>query len=230
VKRKLIYATLREQLFDSLKELILTNQYQPGEELQVEKIAEEFGVSATPVREALVRLASIGLVEIVPNRGATVAQISADDVRWVWEARRVLELYAARITVECCTDAEIAMMEQKLAQVTKNPEDLTVYMEFDLELHQLLQRYLNNKIIRGMLDQVNEQSMRIRYFAESYSETVQKQVVEQVTAEHAAIVRALRQRSVEAVITVLEEHLRNGEIRTLKCLSNRGGAVKVANI
>ncbi len=98
VKRRLLLTSLRERLYESLKEDILTNRFKPGEELQINKLAEEFGVSSTPpVREALVRLEGAGLVVLISNRGAQVAPISLEDVKNAWEVRRLLEPHAAEV-------------------------------------------------------------------------------------------------------------------------------------
>lgn len=215
MKRKWFFATLREQLFEALKEAIITNQYQPGEELQVEKLAAEFGVSSTPLREAMVRLAGLGLVELEPNRGARVPPITPEDICAVWEVRRLLEPYAARLTAHLCSLDEIDALEAQLTAVLEQPEDFTEYMDSDLALHALFQKHVTNKLLRNMLDQATQQSLRIRYFAESNPPTLQKEIVRQATLEHMAIIKALREGNAEETALALETHLRNAEKRAL---------------
>jgi DNA-binding GntR family transcriptional regulator len=98
--KKIVTLSMREQIYEALKGLILDNSYGPRTVLAIDRLADEFGVSATPVREALVRLESDGLVELIPNRGAQVTDIREEDVRYIWEMRLLLEPYAARMSVD----------------------------------------------------------------------------------------------------------------------------------
>ena len=71
-----IFHSLGDQVFETIKELIVSNAYQPGEVLQIDKLAAEFGVSTTPIREALLRLEGLGLAQIERNKAAVVTQVS----------------------------------------------------------------------------------------------------------------------------------------------------------
>lgn len=216
--RRLLLTSLRERLYESLKEDILTNRYKPGEELQIDKLAEEFGVSSTPVREALVRLEGAGLVVLMPNRGAQVTTISLEDVENVWEVRRLLEPHAAQIAAERCELAEIDALYRKMLNIIEGPVDFTTYINSDLEIHELMFKHLSNTLLREILDKVDQHSMRIRYLAESNSDGIKREVVEQVTKEHLCILDALKERDAEKAAATTLQHLVNGEGRTLKTL------------
>ncbi|MDD2380055.1 MAG: GntR family transcriptional regulator, partial [Aminobacterium colombiense] len=71
-----VFQSLGDQVFETLKEKIVNNEYKPGELMQIDKLASELGVSTTPVREALLRLEGMGLVSIERNKGAVVTQVS----------------------------------------------------------------------------------------------------------------------------------------------------------
>jgi DNA-binding GntR family transcriptional regulator len=220
VKRRLLLTSLRERLYESLKEDILTNRFKPGEELQINKLAEEFGVSSTPVREALVRLEGAGLVVLISNRGAQVAPISLEDVKNAWEVRRLLEPHAAEVAARRCQIVEIDTLYKKMLGIIQGPVDFAAYINSDLEIHELMFKHLSNTLLREILDRVDQQSMRIRYLAESKGNSVgfKPEVVEQVTKEHLAILDALKERDADQAAAATLEHLINGEARTLKTL------------
>ncbi|HHV57353.1 MAG TPA: GntR family transcriptional regulator [Firmicutes bacterium] len=218
---RIFFHSLREQLFQALKEAILTNKYRPGEELPIDKLAAEFGVSTTPVREALVRLEGIGLVRLIPNRGAQVTSITPADVRHIWEVRRLLEPYAARTAAERCSVEELDALEDKLQRVLARPEEFDLYTESDLELHELLVKHLTNGVLMEILDRVKLSSLRMRYFSEENIPTLRREVIQQATREHLAIVAALRAHDAARTENMVYQHLVNGEKRTLLGLEGR---------
>lgn len=218
MKRRLLLTSLRERLYETLKEDILLNKYEPGEELQIDKLAQEFGVSTTPIREALVRLEGDGLVVSIPNRGVQVAPISLDDVRNLYEVRRLLEPYAAKIAARYCEEVEVEALYEKLVHLIEGPTDLAAYINADLELHELMFQHLRNTLLKDILDQVDQHSIRVRYLAESSAGGLRPEVVELVTREHLKILDAIRKRDEEKAAAATLQHLTNAEARTLKSL------------
>lgn len=218
MKRRLLLTSLRERLYETLKEDILLNKYEPGEELQIDKLAQEFGVSTTPIREALVRLEGDGLVVSIPNRGVQVAPISLDDVRNLYEVRRLLEPYVAKIAARYCEEGEVEALYEKLVNLIEGPTDLAAYINADLELHELMFKHLRNTLLKDILDQVDQHSIRVRYLAESSAGGLRPEVVELVTREHLKILDAIRKRDEEKAAAATLQHLTNAEARTLKSL------------
>ena len=104
--------SLRGRVFRKLREAILNGSYQENDELKEAAIAEELGVSRTPVREAFRQLELEGLIRIVPNKGAYVTGISASDVADIYEIRSLLEGLCARWATEKITKDEIEEMEE----------------------------------------------------------------------------------------------------------------------
>lgn len=93
---KIVPAQLERRVYERLRDWIVDGVHPPGSQLVEARIAEELGVSKTPVREALIRLQRDGLVQIEPYRGARVLEPSADDIREVLELRSLLECHIAR--------------------------------------------------------------------------------------------------------------------------------------
>src|SRR3954471_4720361 len=85
------YSTTPDLIADTLRDEILRGEISPGAALRQEELAERFGVSRLPVRDALMRLEAQGLVHVYPNRGAFVISLSADEVREIYEMRILLE-------------------------------------------------------------------------------------------------------------------------------------------
>ncbi len=212
-----IFHSLGDQVFETIKEHIINNTYHPGVVLQIDKIAAEFGVSTTPVREALLRLEGIGLVDIERNKGAVVTQVSEKKSRYVWEFRRLLECRVARDAATGCSDAQIDAVELKLKKVHEHPDDFAIYQESDSALHGLLSSCTENPLILESLANLSVHAKRIRYFAENGP--FREEVIEQVTEDHSEIIAALRLHDPDKVEDAVNRHLQNAEERTRKALS-----------
>ncbi len=217
-KNKVVIRSARDALFIALKEQILTNNLKPNDLLQIERLAEEYGVSATPVREALVRLEADGLVTQIRNKGAKVSDISEEDIKNVWEMRRLIESYAARTSVSLITDQELDDLEKDLLQLKENAFDKELYIDIDNRLHELFFVHLTNNLLKDSIRRIQELSQRIRYIAETSSQMHEK-VVQDVIQEHLSIIISIRSRNAELLVPLLYTHLLNGEKRTLQALS-----------
>ncbi|WP_332447044.1 GntR family transcriptional regulator [Sphaerochaeta sp.] len=216
-KNKVVLRSARDALFIALKEQILVNNLKPDELLQIERLAEEYGVSATPVREALVKLEADGLVTQVLNKGAKVSSISEEDVKNVWEMRRLLESYAARESISLITAEEIDSLEKDILKLRDSEFDNALYMDVDNRLHELFFLHLTNNLLKDSIRSIHELSQRIRYIAET-SKQMHEKVIQDVTQEHLSIIISLRSRNAELLVPLLYTHLLNGEKRTLEAL------------
>ncbi len=129
---------LRQWVADRLRSDILEGRLKPGEWLRQERLAQEHGVSQTPVREALKQLAAEGLVEHVPYRGIQVVQFSVEDVEDLYACRAAVEGMAARYAAEAITDEELdelqSLHERMVACVT--PGELREYRELNRRFHE----------------------------------------------------------------------------------------------
>ena len=102
------YLPLRDVVFNTLRMSIVTGGLKPGERLMVIHLADELGVSRTPIREAIRKLELEGLVTMIPRRGAEVAQITEKNLRDVLEVRRALDALAVELACERITEDELA--------------------------------------------------------------------------------------------------------------------------
>jgi DNA-binding GntR family transcriptional regulator len=135
VKRQLEIRSVVDQVHAELLERIVAGELSPGSRLRQEALADELGVSRTPLREALARLVSEGLVEFVPNRGATVASRDFTDMENAWRARLVIEPGAARLAAERREPAAIERMEQTVVRQRSVADDVTASFALNREFH-----------------------------------------------------------------------------------------------
>lgn len=211
---------MRDQMYGALRDLILKNTYGPNSVLQIDGLAEEFGVSATPVREALVRLEAEGLVTLIPNKGAQVTDIQEEDILNTWEMRRLLEPYAASQSVSLIPDAEVEALQKEVVKLRDGPFDNDLYVSADNKLHQMLYAHLSNTALKDTIRRVHQMSIRIRYFPEG-SAAMHERVVNEVIQEHLAILEAIRTRDSKRIAELVLSHLQNGEKRAMAALEKK---------
>lgn len=159
------FLPLRDVVFNTLRKAILTGELQPGERLMEIHLANQLGVSRTPIREAIRKLELEGLVIMIPRRGAEVAQITEKDLKDVLEVRRALdalcaELACDRITEEEKNQLKCACDEFEKATVTG---DATIMAEADVKLHDIIVAATGNKRLIQLVNNLSEQMYRYRF-------------------------------------------------------------------
>lgn len=138
MSRQLQIRSVVDQVHADLLERIVAGELPAGSRLRQEALAAELGVSRTPLREALARLVSEGLVEFVPNRGATVARRDFADMEQAWRARLVLEPGAARLAAQRRDDQEVERMREAVRRQREATDDVTVSFAVNREFHMAL--------------------------------------------------------------------------------------------
>jgi len=113
------HQTMQESVADMIRDLILSGKLEPGMRLTQNQLAEQLGVSRTPVREALQKLASEGLVTFSPYKGASVAEFSAAELVDIYSIRIALEGYCARLAAAQITDEQLEQLEALFAKMKK---------------------------------------------------------------------------------------------------------------
>ncbi len=164
------YKPLGEVVFDYLRNAILSGDLKPGERLMEISLAEQLGVSRTPVREAIRKLELENFVEMIPRKGAYVAQLKAKDILDILEIRALFDGYAAAAAAEKMTEEEVKSLSATLDKFNKAVAkgDKQAMIDTDNRFHdQLIQATKNRKlieIVNSLQDQF--QRFRIIYFNE----------------------------------------------------------------
>lgn len=135
--------TAQDLVLGSMREAILTAALPPGTRLRQEKLAELFGTSRIPVREALRALEYEGLVTSMPRRGFSVTELDADDIEEVYDLRVLLESHAVRLAVPLLTDEDLEILEdlyQRMVAATSGDEQLAAREKFYSQLYSITGR------------------------------------------------------------------------------------------
>ena len=128
-------ASLADRVYSRVRALILSGELSPGESLRQEALAEGLGTSRTPLREALNRLASEGLIELRPHRSAVVAPFTQREIEADYEARRILEPAAARLAAERSSAPTARRLEAAIRAHRRAGSDLDRQFEANREFH-----------------------------------------------------------------------------------------------
>jgi len=209
------YKPLRDIVFDAIKEAILTGRLKPGERLMEVQLAEEMGVSRTPVREAIRKLELEGLVVMVPRKGAYVSGLTLKDVAEVFEIRSSLEGLAAALAAERITEDEIKSLDKILSDITQASEkgDTETVIKKDMEFHQVLFSASRNQRLAQIINNLKEQIDRFRI--QSFSNPVR---VKSVLSEHKGIIDAIKQGDAENAEKLAKAHIYEVEYNVMNML------------
>jgi DNA-binding GntR family transcriptional regulator len=202
--RQLDNRTLWEQVRDRLREDILAGRLEPGTELSEVALAKDFGTSRGPLREALGRLASEGLVTITPRRGAVVAQLSREEFIDAYQVREALETLAVRLAVPLMSDAEIAHLRElcELMDRAARANEVRVFFDTNNSFHEALVRGSRNRKLHDVHRMLVGQM--VPYLPRSLE---LRGNLQQSVAEHHAILAAIEERDAERAAALLAEHI-----------------------
>jgi len=202
---------LADWVTESLRLAILQGHFEPGEKLDQDLIAEEFEVSRTPIREALRILESEGFIEVRPHRGAFIATVSQQDIHEIYDVRKLLEAEMVRQVTPLISDSVLDELEKSLDenQAALDSDNKTSHVESDIFFHETILKFVENKLLKEILDSLNNRIIRIRSFAQLQPGF---HLVESLE-EHRAIFKAMQQRDSEAAAKAMRVHLENSSLR-----------------
>lgn len=201
------YKPLREVVFESLREAIMSGILEPGERLMENQLAEELGVSRTPVREAIRKLELENFVVMIPRKGAYVAGVSLKDIAEVFEIRSALEGLAAGLAAERITDDELEQMERALFyRVDEGEPDIEQLVKADTDFHALVYKASHNVRLIQILANLREQIQRFRTTSLAVPGRMKHAI-----DEHRWIVEALRNHDSEEAQSLAIAHIVNAE-------------------
>ena len=216
------YQPLREVVCETLRDAIRKGKLKPGERLMESQLAEDLGVSRTPVREAIRKLELEGYVIMMPRRGTYVANLSIRDVNEVFEIRTSLDSLASGLAAERITDEELERLQRLLVAIGGYIEenDMDKIVECDTEFHDLLYQASRNSRLVGIIFNLREQLTRFRSASMAFPGRL-KATLE----EHRRIVEAIAQGDVAEARAAAEYHMEKSEqtlLESMEAMKNRG--------
>ncbi len=198
------------RVYDILTDQIVSGVLAPGTRITEEQLASELGVSRTPVREAMRRLAQDELVELLPRRGIRVKKLSRQDVAEIYEIRCVLESLAASRAATRMTERDLRSLDTQAAKAKLDlaKGDAAAALVFDANLHSLIiERGGNRRLEKTLATLIN----LVSFFRTEVGRTLERAA--QACNEHEEILAALKRKDPAAAGEVMKAHIsRAGEI------------------
>jgi len=201
------HLTLRERIVEFVKDAIIKGRLKPGERVPESELAEMFGISRTPIREAFRQLESEGFITFTPRKGAIVSPITDKDVIEFYAIKGLLEGYAAKMA--CCkiSDKEIRRMEDLNSQMTKCAErnDVKNFFKLDNQLHDVFLKICGNDKLYNLIYVLVQQFERFRKTSLSLSGRMWSSV-----KQHNEIIEAFKKRDVDLVERLVKANAEKG--------------------
>lgn len=209
------YLPLRDVAFQKLRQAILRGELAPGQRLMEIQLAEQLGVSRTPVREAIRMLEQDGLAVMIPRRGAVVSKISGKNLRDVLEVRRALEELAVVLSCSRMVEEDFGRMREaneKLAELLEG-DDITAMAEADEAFHDIIYQASDNARLIQLEMQMREQMYRFRI--EHLKEKSKRDLV---LKAHERIISSLVERDTEKAREAIRDHINDQEIIVMRMI------------
>ena len=198
--------SLHDELVGHLRDLIVEGELAPGTRVQERELCTRFGVSRTPLREALKVLASEGLLELLPNRGAQVARLTIADIEEMFPVMGAFEALAGELACERVTEEEIAEIRALHYQMVLHHarRELPEYVRLNQRIHIRILEIAGNATLTRLYTGLAGRVRRARYVA-----NMTQARWDQAVAEHEAILEALAARDGPRLARILKAHLAN---------------------
>lgn len=204
-------------LFSTLKEDILTGKLISGQKLTEKVLCDKYGISRTPVREALLKLEMEGLVESQPNRGYFVLGLKHQDYIDMFTLRKIYEIQAIAWAIERITEDEMDDLKElyEFMEFYTMKKDVAKMLIINNNFHQMIYTASHNRMLKNLLSSYQEMLKHVENPAQKKSTYLMD-----VFKEHKAIFEAFKINDVEAGIKAMENHMDNSKLRYLRSLNN----------
>jgi len=215
---KITSATLADQVYEAVRNRILDGELEPGEFAREQELSDAMGVSRTPVREALGRLASEGFLERIPHRGFRVPSEAVSRVLELYPVVSALELLAGRLAFPSVDQADLAELRKINARLREamEAEDGQEALELNNRFHALIAERSGNQSLMELLDELRSQIRRLETWYYSYRQHTQQSI-----REHDSLIEALETGQLERALAIFERNMA-GTLYTLLEETRRG--------
>lgn len=196
--------SLREQVVDRLRDALLSGELRPGVTYTVRSMAAEFGVSPTPVREAILDLSGEGLLRVKPNRGFTVVKPDTATVVHIANVRRLLEIPATVEVVRLASEEEIAELLDSAERTAffAGRDDLRGYVEADQDFHRRVLALTGNPVLVDLSEKLRAQARM-----HAFPGLLKSGELLRSAQEHVALVRSIGDGDVDSVREIVGHHI-----------------------
>ncbi|MBQ7919592.1 MAG: GntR family transcriptional regulator [Lachnospiraceae bacterium] len=207
------FLPLRDVVFNTLRQAILTGELKPGERLMEIHLANKLGVSRTPIREAIRKLELEGLVTMIPRRGAEVAQITEKSMSDVLEVRRAVDALCVELACERISEEELEALKTACDNFEDavNSGDVKKIAQADVALHDIIVRATGNQRLVQLVNTLSEQMYRYRF---EYIKDVSQH--RSLVEEHRVIYESILKKDKATASDAAKLHIDNQEKTIIK--------------
>lgn len=199
------FRSKKEFVYETIREMILSGELAPETRLIIDDLSSDLGVSPIPVREALQQLQSEGLVHIEPYVGARVAEVHKESIEEIFALLEATEVISGKAACTQMTDEDFAEIEALISRMDTTVDDLEVWSEQNVELHQLICERAKTPLVGTMIAQVVDHWNRLRRL---FLDEVFTGRVANAQKDHWILLEALRTRDPNVVEKVIQDHNR----------------------
>ena len=196
--------TLHDEVLERVRDMIIEGRLEPGQRINEGLVGAQLGVSRTPLREAIKILATEGMLELLPNRGARVAAVNEAEIDEMLEVIAGLEANAARLLARRITDSEIADIAELHEAMLEAYErrDEARYFTLNRQIHEAMMRAAKNATLAQIYAGLSSRIQRFRYAAHKTPEQWQRAI-----DEHEDMLRLMIERDGEQLARLMETHI-----------------------
>jgi DNA-binding GntR family transcriptional regulator len=200
-------------LADILRRAIFKGELKGGQQIRQTEIAEQFGTSRIPVREALKQLEAEGLITLNPNKGAVISTLSAKEAKEIYEIRELLETGAVKFSIENVTESDLAKAESILKEIDSE-SDAGKWLDLNWEFHSCLYSPAERP---KLISIINNLHINVNRYIRIYLELMNYE--ERSQAEHYEILDAYRNKDLEKAVQATIKHLQHASNQLVTYLS-----------
>lgn len=205
--------SLTSTIFEKIREDILIGKYVTGEKIVEAKLAEEFGVSRTPVREALKQLELDGLVDNIPNRGVMVKGISKQDIDDIFTIRVAIEGIAVKWAIERMDDSDLEKLKEifELMEFYTFKKDLDKIAELNTKFHEVIYNATKSRYLEHVLKD-------FQFFMKTtrYKSLRSPGRMESALDEHREVLSAFKDKDIDRAVKAILAHVNNSRVNAKK--------------
>lgn len=200
---------IETKIYNELKHSIITRQYKPNSQLVETTIAKKMGVSRTPIRSALQKLSYEGLVNIIPRKGAFVAQTSIEEFVNLFSSRLLLEKEAARIAAEQISNSDLDYFNKLIIEerTTHEEKNLEKFLDINDKMHMLIANASKNVYYTKFIQELTMKSNIYLIFHDDFFTKPIKEL--HSLNEHMLIYEALKSRNPKKSAKAMEQHIKS---------------------
>lgn len=201
------HLTLREKILEHIRDAIISGSIKAGSKVSEPELADRYGISRTPIREAFRQLESEGYLTVIPRRGAVVREFSQKDVEDFYAIKSILEGYAARQACLRLSDRDIDRLlvnNERLSELART-DDIKTFFKVHNDFHEMFIKAADNEKLRELITSVVTRFQRLRFMSLSLPGRMQT-----VVQEHAKIIEAFRNRDAALAETLVRKNAEYG--------------------